>query len=124
MMTKPRQLEHTLRINGTEYQLVGALLHNGSHYRSLFLLEGKFLQYDGMWKRMKWLDIDHVYGNNFKAAKLWYHRIDNVSEEWKSLMCSASLPNISVISRRGDQVLGIRCKQCNRTISNHPQWAS
>ena len=74
----PSQFELHLTINEVDYFLVGALLYNGSHYRSVTHKEGKFLVYDGIINsrksRMWWMSTVGNFGKGWTAKKLWYSR--------------------------------------------------
>ena len=79
-ITNPSGFEHELEINDVTYVFVGALLYNGSHYRALVLVGGKYLVYNVMWflrsnrrcVKMKWHPDDQDFGGGWFAGKLWY----------------------------------------------------
>ena len=47
-VTSGDQMELYITIQGERYKLVGAMLNNEHHYRSITPLQGSFLRYDGI----------------------------------------------------------------------------
>ena len=70
----PSMIEHCIKIHGIEYRFVGALIYDGgSHYRSLVIINGKYLEYDGIRiKKLKWLVERKNFDEGWYAGKLWY----------------------------------------------------
>jgi len=79
-ITSSLQFEHELEINEHRYMLGGALLFNGSHYRSVCVVHDRYLMYDGCGfgkasanrNLMRYLNADGKFGKGWAAKKLWY----------------------------------------------------
>jgi len=79
-ITSSLQFEHELEINEHRYMLGGALLFNGSHYRSVCVVHDRYLMYDGVGfgkasanrNLMRYLNADGKFGKGWAAKKLWY----------------------------------------------------
>ncbi|EJK60858.1 hypothetical protein THAOC_18729 [Thalassiosira oceanica] len=91
-VTSGDQMELYITIQGERYKLVGALLNNEHHYRSITPLQGKFLRYDGIRRNrnhgnyMKWLRPDECFGKGYgkkpyKAVVYWYVSCSHLSQE-------------------------------------------
>ena len=81
------EMEMYITIHGEKYKLVGALLNNQHHYRSLTPVHGKFLRYDGMLQNRKavnylrWLRPHEPFGKGYKAVVFWYVLCEHLSQE-------------------------------------------
>ena len=73
-MLNASNVEHSLTIHNQRYHVVGALLRNNSHYRSLALIGGKYLMYDGLFSlnKTKWIRDDEIFGQGMYICKMWY----------------------------------------------------
>ena len=79
-ITSTSKFEHELEINEHRYMLGGALLFNGSHYRSVCVVHDRYLMYDGIGfgkasvnrNLLRYLNADGVFGKDWVAKKLWY----------------------------------------------------
>ncbi|EJK49890.1 hypothetical protein THAOC_31187 [Thalassiosira oceanica] len=91
-VTSGDQMELYITIQGERYKLVGALLNNEHHYRSITPLQGKFLRYDGIRRNrnhgnyMKWLRPGECFGKGYgkkpyKAVVYWYVSCSHLSQE-------------------------------------------
>ena len=61
------RIEHSIVVHDQHYKFVDVMLYNGSHYRSLCFLFGKYLEYDGMRTPMlKWLSETDVFENGWQ----------------------------------------------------------
>ncbi|EJK49533.1 hypothetical protein THAOC_31582, partial [Thalassiosira oceanica] len=91
-VTSGDQMELYITIQGERYKLVGALLNNEHHYRSITPLQGSFLRYDGILQNskhvnyMKWLRPDECFGKGYrrkpyKAVVYWYVSCSHLSQE-------------------------------------------
>ena len=72
---------HCLKINGTSYGLVNAVLSNTGHFRGVAIIHGKYLIYDGMFggNRLRWIQP------NTKFASAGDDYCDNHEHFWASL---------------------------------------
>ena len=75
-MTTMASIDHEIFINGERYVLIQAFLANGSHFRSVVVVYGKYLWYDSIGKQMKWIsktdDLTGGRGEHYFVSCLWY----------------------------------------------------
>ena len=64
-ITNPGRFEHRLEIHGKVYTFLGALLYNGSHYRTLLLIETAYILYDGNFKSQNRNEMDSSQHREF-----------------------------------------------------------
>jgi hypothetical protein len=86
-------IESNLTVQGTPYELVQVMLHNGSHYRGLTLLGNQNVLYDGKYcnefksiAKMEKFASEGI-GGNYRLSCLWYRKVLN-----KQGLSSYSLP--------------------------------
>ena len=70
------QFETRIVLHDVTYVLVGAILHDGSHFRSINIYKGNFLMYDGIRNEgdlnyMRWIGRNESFGKNWKATSFW-----------------------------------------------------
>ena len=80
-VVKASQFETSIVLHDVRYRLVGAILHNGYHFRSVNIFKGKFLKYDGIRRGrainyMRWIGRDEPFGKNWRAKSFWYFQED------------------------------------------------
>ena len=86
-ITKPTQFERVLKIHNCMYEFAGAVLSDGggqlyraTRYRSLIVVDEKYILYGGMWnegERLKLIDQQSAhFGGTWYATKLWYMNIE------------------------------------------------
>jgi hypothetical protein len=79
-------IERSLTVQGTKYALVQVILHNGSHYRGITVLDNQNVLYDG-----KLCDKFRSIGDtvkfaskemdeNYRVSCLWYRKVFNKKE--------------------------------------------
>ena len=83
-VTCGNEMEMYITVLGVRYQLVGALLNDGHHWRSLNPVHGKFLRYDGILhgsseNYMRWLRPSENFGKNYRAVSYWYMSRDHIT---------------------------------------------
>ncbi|EJK68536.1 hypothetical protein THAOC_10272, partial [Thalassiosira oceanica] len=75
-ITNTGQFQIFITLQGAEYELVGALLNNGTHWRSLARHQDSYVVYDGIKKRRKnfmwWISDGTSLTEKWHAAILWY----------------------------------------------------
>ncbi len=86
-------IESNLTVQGTPYELVQVMLHNGSHYRGLTLLGNQNVLYDGKYcnefksiAKTEKFALEGI-GRNYRLSCLWYRKVLN-----KQGLSSYSLP--------------------------------
>ena len=94
------QFETHIVLHNVGYRLVGAILFDGSHFRSLNIYKGKFLRYDGRKRKnainyMKWIGLNESFGKNWRATSFWYFQED-LSEFSFCYIASQHLQNSQV----------------------------
>jgi hypothetical protein len=74
VMTNLSRIEHSIEVHEQQYKFVGCLLYNGSHYRSICFVYGKYLEYDGnrYGRKLRWYGENDELDINWRVAKLWY----------------------------------------------------
>ena len=97
----PSQFETRIVLHDVTYVLVGAILHDGSHFRSINIYKGNFLMYDGIRNEedlnyMRWIGGNESFGKNWKAKSFWYCQED-ISKFSFFLIISQQLCNSRVI---------------------------
>jgi len=92
----PSDFETILCINDRSYNVVGAILSDGkSHYRCVVLIQGKFLEYDGKWKKMKWHKPEKEFTSGFYTDNMWYCLKCESSEGDSERMIGFGHPEVS-----------------------------
>jgi len=70
-------IELSLFIAGTRYNLAFVILHNSSHFRGIAVFhDDKYVLYDGMLPTMELIDRNKRFseGGNYRVASLWYRK--------------------------------------------------
>ena len=71
-------IELTLFVAGTRYNLAFVILHNLSHFRGIAVFhDDKYVLYDGMRPTMELIDKNKRFseGGNYHVASLWYRQV-------------------------------------------------
>ena len=75
-MTTMASIDHEIFINGERYVLIQVFLANGSHFRSVIVVRGKYLWYDCIGKQMQWISKTYDFragqGKPYFVSCLWY----------------------------------------------------
>ena len=85
-------IERNLTIQGTMYALVQVMLHNGSHYRGITVLDNQNVLYDGKFcdefrsiaDTAKFASTE--IGKNYTVSCLWYRKVLNKKESSSYLL--------------------------------------
>ena len=89
-VTTGGEMEMFITIHGERFQLIGAMLKNRAHWRSVIPVHGSFLRYDGILKNyrqinyMKWLRPDESFGadnGGYSALVYWYMPCERLSPQ-------------------------------------------
>ena len=76
-------IEHELIIHEFRYVLVQVMLHSGNHFRGVSVINDKYVLYDGLLPKMRFIDGNEQFsegaGGDFIIGSLWYLRTRNRS---------------------------------------------
>ena len=128
-ITNTSGFEIFLKIQGETYELVGAMLNNGSHWRSIARHQNSYLVYDGIKNGRKgfmwWIGENADFTNNMLATRVWYKHISRKSDVPSSLQTSQGTTGypdkVTVGPVRHMGVSHVTCDKCGNTIDRGNQ---